>query len=103
MVKIHSANSKHSIYYFEIKVEYHLIILFVILCWKRIGLCNSSEINSNNIVSALISYFYCQSKFVRYYTKLSKHIDKHIKVRCCSASDRISKINHGSVLYLWSN
>lgn len=82
MVKIQSAI--YSTYL--IKREYHLIMLFVLLCWKRrYALCNASETNSNNILSVSISYPYCQSKFVHYYAKLSKHIE----ARCWSASDHI--------------
>ena len=100
MVKIQTAI--YSTYL--IKREYHLIMLFVLLCWKRrYALCNASETNSNNILPASISYPYCQSKFVHYYAKLSKHIE----ARCWSAviiyGDRINKINHGSMLYLRSN
>jgi hypothetical protein len=79
-------------------------MLFVVVCWKRrYALCNPSETNPNNILPASISYSYCQSKFVYYYAKVSKHIE----ARCASASDnmwyRINKIDHGSMLYLRSN
>ena len=69
MVKIQSAI--YSTYL--IKREYHLIMLFVVVCWKRrYALCNPSETNPNNILPASISYSYCQSKFVHYYAKVSK-------------------------------
>lgn len=83
-------------------------MLFVILYWKRRqALCNPSETNPNNTLPTSISYSYCQSKFVHHYTKLSKHIDKHIEAAAGAIvimyGNRISKINHDSMLYLRSN